>query len=122
MQASMAPISANLPKRKELTPYERGQIIGATKCSVDPSKISEDLNVPKSTVRSTLLRVPLRKHVASRPRSGRPKTYMDCEERLLLRVVRQFPNMPSYVHSLASNYAPLPLGQFYENNILQLSV
>ena len=84
-------ISGNIPKRRELTPYERGQVIGAAKCGVKPNAISTELSLSRWTVRTTLSREPLRKDGASQPQSGRPRTYSERDERLLLRVVHQFP-------------------------------
>jgi len=84
-------ISGNIPKRRELTPYERGQIIGAAKCGVKPSAICIELSLSRCTVRTTINSKPLRKNGESQPRSGRPRTYSERDERLLLRVVRQFP-------------------------------
>jgi hypothetical protein len=84
-------ISGNIPKRRELTLYERGQIIGAAKCSVKPSAICTELSLSRRTVQTTIDSEPLRKNGASQPQSGRPRTYSERDERLLLRVVRQFP-------------------------------
>jgi transposase len=84
-------ISGNIPKRRELTPYERGQIISAAKCGVKPGAISTELSLSRRTVRTTISSEPLRKNSASQPRSGRPRTYSEHDERLFLRVVRQFP-------------------------------
>ena len=60
-------ISGNIKHRKELTPYERAEIIGAAKCGVNPSAISARLSLSRRTVRSTLSREPLRKNGVSQP-------------------------------------------------------
>ena len=84
-------ISGNIPKRKELTPYERGQIISAAKCGVKRKTISSQLSVPRRTVRTTLSRESLRKNGELQPRSGRLQIYSERDKRLVLQVVRQFP-------------------------------
>ena len=90
-QCPLGEISGNIPKRRELTLYERGQIIGVAKCSVKQKTISTQLLVLRHTVRTTISRESLRKNGASQPRLGRPQTYSKHDERLLLQVVRQFP-------------------------------
>ena len=47
---TLAPISGNIPYRKELTRYERGVVIGFTGVGVIASQIAIELNLPKSTV------------------------------------------------------------------------
>jgi IS30 family transposase len=37
-------------ERKELTAFERGEVIGAWKCGLSEQKISEILNHPQSTI------------------------------------------------------------------------
>jgi len=71
-------ISRNIPKRRELTPYERGQVISAAKCGVKPNAISIELSLSREL---------LRKDGASQPQSGRLRTYSERDKRLLLRVV-----------------------------------
>jgi IS30 family transposase len=39
-----------MPKRKELTDFERGEIVGLHKAKIPQRKIAEILNHPKSTV------------------------------------------------------------------------
>ena len=84
-------ISGNVKRRRELTPYERAQIIGAAKCGVNPSTISARLLHSRRTVRSTLSLESLRSNGKSQPRSGRPKKYSKYDERLLVCIVHQFP-------------------------------
>jgi hypothetical protein len=62
-QCPLGEISGNIQKRRELTPYEQGQIIGAAKCSIKPSAISTKLSLSRCTVRTTLSREPLAKTV-----------------------------------------------------------
>jgi transposase len=84
-------ISGNVSNRKQLTPIERAEIIGASKCGVRPGKIAKDLLVPRTTVYTTIDRAPQRDNHKTRVRSGRPREYTRYRKRILLRVVRQFP-------------------------------
>ena len=74
-----------------MTSYERGQIIGAAKCSVKRKTISSQLSVLRRTVRTTLFKESLRKNGELQPRSGRLQIYSERDKRLILQVVRQFP-------------------------------
>ena len=42
-------------QRKELTDFQRGEIIGAWKCNLSVRKISEILKYPKSTVHEVIV-------------------------------------------------------------------
>jgi transposase len=84
-------ISRNVQKRKELDPFTRGQIIGASKCGISTSAIGKRLSIPRTTVRDTLSLNQLRNNGESLPRAGRPRLTSKQDERLLLRIVRRFP-------------------------------
>jgi transposase len=84
-------ISGNIAKRKELTLYERGLILGAKLAGRSEAEISKSLNVPDPTVRSTIIRATEREDGHSKPRSGRPKCLSDREERILIRHIRLHP-------------------------------
>lgn len=43
-RAPLGQISGNISKRRQLTPLERAEIIGASKCGVKPSQIAKDLS------------------------------------------------------------------------------
>ena len=47
---TLAPISENIPRRKELTRYERGVVIGFGGVGVTASQIATKLSLPKLTV------------------------------------------------------------------------
>jgi len=55
---ALAPISGNIPYCKELTPFERGVVIGYASAGVRASQIAIALNLPKLTVRDTLQNAP----------------------------------------------------------------
>jgi transposase len=109
-------ISRNISKRKELSPYIRAQIIGASKCGVNPTQISKQLSIPRSTVQSTLDRDELRNNHTSLPRSGRPRLSSKQDERLLLRVVRQF---PKYTYKQLRAFTGLKISTFTIRRILR---
>ena len=53
-----APISGNIPRRKELTRYKRGVVIGFAGAGVTASQIVTELSLLKSTVLETLPKAP----------------------------------------------------------------
>jgi hypothetical protein len=55
---ALAPISGNIPHRKELSRYKRGVVLGFAGAGVIPPKIATKLNLPESTVRETLSKAP----------------------------------------------------------------
>jgi len=89
----LRPISGNIYRRKELTPYQRGQIVGYSLLSCSPTEISASLNIPESTVRDTLKKAPERHDGESSSRIGRPKLYSERDERQILRTVRLNPHL-----------------------------
>jgi len=69
---ALAPISGNIPRRKELTRYERGVVVGFAGGGVKASQIATELSLPKSTVQETLSKAPQRPQGISTSRIGRP--------------------------------------------------
>jgi len=51
---SLGVIDDNIKKRKKLTSYKRGMIVGACKLSAKIPQIAEELKVPELTVKTTL--------------------------------------------------------------------
>ena len=74
-------------KRKELSDDLRGQIVGAYSVGASMTKISEELEVPKTTVWKTINRFKLTGTVAVVPRKGRPCILTDRAARALRRNV-----------------------------------
>ena len=87
----LGPISGNIQKRRELTPYERGKIAAAAELGLRGAEIKAAYNHPESTIRKTISLDLLRNQGTSLPRSGRPKKYTAHDERVLLRHVRLNP-------------------------------
>ena len=84
----LGPITPNIIRRKELNPYIRGYIAGASAAGVSQYSIARELNVTRATIQTTLSRVNTRVDGESKPRSGRPKITIDREERIILRLAR----------------------------------
>jgi hypothetical protein len=82
-------ISGNSTIRKELSPFQRGLLVGAANVGCIPAQISKDFNVPDSTVQYTLNSESLSTTSKSNPRKGRPLSYTPRKERLILRFVRK---------------------------------
>ena len=59
-------------QRKELTIFERGEIIGAWKCGISERKIAETLNHPKTTIHNIIFAYKNNNYEKPPPRSGRP--------------------------------------------------
>jgi hypothetical protein len=70
-------ISGNKIKKQELTPYKRGQIIGAAITGTDNPIIATALNTLESTVQSTLRYDLHRLNGETVRRTGRPRTWND---------------------------------------------
>jgi transposase len=87
----LAEIDANSNKRKELTPFLRRQIIGKYSCGVNPTQISKQLQIPRSTIVSTIERNPQQVDGKSIPRSGRPKSYTKRDERHIITIIKRNP-------------------------------
>jgi hypothetical protein len=50
----LAQISGNTTKRSKLSPYLRGLIIGKHNSGRNPTQISQDLQIPRTTINSTI--------------------------------------------------------------------
>jgi hypothetical protein len=84
-------ISGNRLPNYELSPYERGKIIGGHILGFSPTAIAIGLNQPRGTVFSTIQADTLRCEGETKVRAGRPKEYTERDERALVRHVRLFP-------------------------------
>jgi hypothetical protein len=84
----LGPITLNIIKKKDLSPQSRGKIIGAYIAGARPSEISRLFSTPDSTVRTTILKAPIRPHGYSCPKPGRPIEYSIQDKRSVLRFIR----------------------------------
>ena len=84
-------ISGNSIKGKELSPYMRGLITGKHESGIKPSHISQDLQIPRSTIVDTIQQNSTRNEGKSNPRPGRPKSYSERDERHILLLIKRDP-------------------------------
>lgn len=97
-------------QRKELTEFQRGEIIGAWKCKklyeenkkISERNISDLLKVPKSTVHNVI--AAYRDHGTEKPppRSGRPPILTERDSRHLLKVLNK--NRRTDINELCENF------------------
>ena len=87
----MGIISGNIDKRKELSPYMCGRIIGEYEKGARPAEISKVLQIADSTIRDTISLDPLRDEGYSKPPSGRLEKYSEGFKRNLVHFVRKEP-------------------------------
>ena len=90
LQHPLGPISGNIEKRKELTPFQRGLILGTKLASQTEAEISKYFNIPDPTVCTTISCTVQYNEGQSRPRSGQPKCLSDREERTLIRYIQLY--------------------------------
>ena len=91
IRTPLGSISRNVQRGRELTPYERGLIIGARNAGMSPREIELDLKLSRKAVRGTIALEPSRTDGASLPRHGRPIVYNDRDQRMMLRNLRICP-------------------------------
>jgi hypothetical protein len=84
-------ISGNRAFNHQLSPYQRGKIIGLTHSGEKSRDIQSLLNGSRGAVRSTLKLDSLGLEGNTQLRSGRPKCYLEATERKILQHVRLHP-------------------------------
>jgi hypothetical protein len=84
-------ISGNRSFNHQLSPYQRGAVIGLTAGGAKSKSIETFLNVSRGAVRSTQDFDHLRDDGHQQARSGRPKEYSEATVRKIIRHVRQYP-------------------------------
>ena len=82
-----------MSKRRELTDFECGEIIGLYKVKFPIRKIAEILNHPKSTVGDIVKKYKEQGLTSTLPRSGRPKTLTDRDKRQLIKIMKDNRNL-----------------------------
>ena len=78
-----------MPKTHELTPFERGEIVGLSKGGHSIRDISKILGIPKSTIQEVITKYNEKNCTDTLPRSGRPLTLSERDKRQLGRIVWQ---------------------------------
>ena len=90
---ALAPISGNIPYRKELSLYKRGVVIGYTSGGATVPQIAIVLSLPKSTVWDTLINTPQQPQGFSIARIKHPLLYNNRDECTLLRIIQINPRI-----------------------------
>ena len=98
-----------MEKRKELTTFERGMIVGLNKGNHGVSEISRILNIPKQTCHNVIKKYCEEGLTDTLPRSGRPALLTEREERTLIHQVKE--NRKVSVEDITENFNKLGLTQ-----------
>jgi hypothetical protein len=72
-------INGNRQYNKELTPYERGKIVGACNAGATFAFAADLVECDPTTARSTLLLDPERLNGHTKPRKGRPRIIVEFQ-------------------------------------------
>ena len=91
IRTPLGSISRNVQRGRELTPYERGVIIGSYNSGKLPREIELSTKHSRMAVRGTIALETSRTDGASLPRSGRPIVYNDRDQRIMLRHIQLHP-------------------------------
>lgn len=78
-----------MPKTRELTDFERGEIIGAWKFGHSERQISEGLEFPKSTIHNIITKYKENNTTTTESRSGRPPMLSSRNVRYLVNIVKE---------------------------------
>jgi hypothetical protein len=89
----LGPTDGNKCFNHELSPYERGKIVGAVSQGASFTDAGKLVHRPGSTARATVKHDAERLDGHTRPRTGRPKSWDDRFERRVLRQARINPKM-----------------------------
>ena len=85
-------LSVNIKTRgTELSPYERGIVVGAHKSSVSVREISRDLKRSRTTIDTALNLYSLDTKGYSLSWSSRPRIYTEHKDRAMIRHLRKYP-------------------------------
>ncbi len=76
-------------KKKELSIFERGEVVGAWKCGISERKIGEALNHPQSTVHDVISAYKNYGYEAPPSRTGRPLVMTERDVRHLTRIIKK---------------------------------
>jgi len=94
LRTPLRDLDVNIRRRgPELTPYERGRIIGARIGGMSPREIELHMKHSKGAVQGTIALEILRSNGNSLPRKGRPIVYNERDRRSMLRNIRSFPKL-----------------------------
>ena len=81
--------SENTSKHRQLTDFERGEIVGAWKCGLTEDEIHTALERPKSTVHHVIEKYKKFGWTTAAPRDGRPRKLDDQDIRRLVNILKE---------------------------------
>jgi hypothetical protein len=81
--------SVNSPRRRQLTDFERGEIVGAWKCSLTEQEISDVLKRPKPTVHTVIDKYKQFGRTTVARRKGKPRKLDHRAVRRLVNIVKE---------------------------------
>lgn len=94
LQSTTSPSpSPNRTKRKELQPFQRGIIIGRFLAGQKKSTIRHEMNLPYTTIQTTIARYQSSTTGSSSPRNGRPGILSDADKRYILLQIKRDPSI-----------------------------
>ena len=96
-------------KRRELTPFERGMIIGLHKGNHKPTDISRILDIPRSTCTVVIKKFCEEGLTDTLSRSGRPPLLTEREEQTLINQVKE--NRKVSIEEITESFNQLGLTQ-----------
>jgi len=77
--------------RPQLTPFEKGQILQASRDGYSAHQIAQDFDREPSTITRWLKKASSQPQGQSLPRTGRPKSWSVRDQRRITRLIRQHP-------------------------------
>ena len=93
LRTPLATISGNRPRNKELSPFQRGILVGQAAQGLSYGKIAKATKLHRNTVRQAVINTSLQQNGESRPRSGRPPLATDRGRRHIIRIARVNPRL-----------------------------
>src|SRR6266545_1801506 len=89
-------------EKKELSVFERGEIIGAWKCKKKEREIADILDHPKSTVHDVIYAYRNLGFETMPPQNGRPQTIIERDGRYLEKLLKE--NRRTNIYELTDNF------------------
>jgi hypothetical protein len=86
-------IDPNQLRGKDMSPYNRGQVIGAYINGLTQREIKDKYKFSRKAIRGAIALNILNTNRASLPRTGRPKVYNERDRRMMLRNLRSYPKL-----------------------------
>ena len=91
LRTPLATISGNRPRNKELSPFQRGILVGQAAQGHSYGRIAKATKLHRNTVRMAVINASLQQNGVSRPRSGRPPLITERDKRHIIRIARVNP-------------------------------